>query len=254
MAKNDVEKTAGATGGNIPIQETPEFQAAVRDAVRDAIPDLTRKILSELQAAGVAANTSAPGTDRDFAESLAVAIAGLTDQSKQVVPPAVLRQRAEARDAMMKRIVEARQKGQVPVYELRDKVYLEEQVVDPIFIDPASKKQCATQIEWLLVPNDAMIPVNEVASEIHDLFMASNGNVEKDNFERPLMGVTAGGLVVRSGSAALRPAQALRSDDVAAAPNATNEGGMNVLHKARPGQYVEKRVLGTVAAPARQTV
>ena len=222
-----------------PVTETPEFKAAIDSFKAD--------IIAQLNAAG-SSRAAAPGSDHAFADMLAMAIAGLTDQGsgRKHVAPQVIKARSDARERMMKLIVA---EGRVPQYELRNKVYLDEVLVDPIWIDPASKQQRATVIEWRAVPNDVMVPVNEVAKEIFTAFRESIGTVEDAPIQPAIMGVTAGGLTIKSGSKAVREVVAFKN---AAEPHESS-GGLNIAHRGKPGQYVEKNILGTVAPAARQT-
>ena len=235
----------------IPIEETPQFADAVASAVEKALPALRAQILGNLANArtDVGTGPAAQPGDHAFAESIAMAIASLTDQGtgRKRVAPVIVQQRIVARERMTQLIIEARAAGAVPQYNLRNKVYLDELLVEPVWIAP-DHTQRQTVIEWSSVPNEAMIPVNDVAKGIHAAFMDSIGSVEKPAPEAALLGVTAGGLVVRSGSRAMRPLAALGTQE-----HQTTEGGLNVPHRNRPGQFVEKRILGTVMEPARQT-
>lgn len=225
----------------IEVSETPDFKAAVAEAVKE--------ILAKLATAKE--GRPAESKDAGWAEEVAMAIASLNDQGvgRKTVAPKILRQRAEARQLMTELLVEAKAAGEKPVYKLRNKVYLDEALVEPVWIGP-DHTQRATEIEWANVPNEAMVPVNKVAKAIHKAFQDSIGSIENAPAERPLAGVTAGGLVIKSGSRAVRPVAVL--DEHGAQQN--NEGGLSVLHKGKSGQYKEVHVLGTVADPARQTV
>ena len=103
MAKSDQAKSV--------IEETPEFKAAVADAVNQAAGRIQKEILAKLSA-GRDSGGDATG-DQRFAEQVAMAIASLTDQGvgRRTVAPKILRQRAEARQLMTELIVEAKQKG-----------------------------------------------------------------------------------------------------------------------------------------------
>ena len=230
-----------------PIEQTQEFQ----DAVAAATDRIKADILAQIASASRAPTAPAPNTDHAFADMLAMAIAGLTDQGsgRKHVAPQVIKARAEARERMMMLIVASRASGTLPTYELRNKVYLDEVLVDPIWIDPASKEQRATVIEWRSVPNDVMVPVNEVAKEIFAAYKDSVGTVDDAPIQPAIQGVTAGGLTIRSGSKAVRPVVAFDN-----APDKQHtEGGLNIAHRGKPGQFVEKHILGTIATPARQT-
>ncbi len=225
-----------------PVTETAEFKAAIDSFKAD--------IIAQLNAAG-STRAPAPGSDHAFADMLAMAIAGLTDQGsgRKHVAPQVIKARTDARERMMKLIVAARAEGRIPQYELRNKVYLDEVLVDPIWIDPASKQQRATVIEWRAVPNEVMVPINEVAQEIFTAFRESIGTVEDAPIQPAIQGVTAGGLTIKSGSKAVREVVAFKN----AAEPKESDGGLSIAHRGKPGQYVEKNILGTVAPAARQT-
>lgn len=236
----------------IPIEQTPQFADAVAKALDAALPELRKQILGNLAEARVSttgAETVNP-SDHAFAEKIAMAIGQLTDQGtgRKRVAPEIVQQRAEARDRMTKLIIEARAANLIPTYHLRNKVYLDEMLVDPVWIAP-DHTQRQTLIEWQSVPSEAMIPVNDAAKGIFEAFMDSIGSVEKPAPEAQLLGVTAGGLVVRSGSKAMRPLEATGGNK----QHEPTPGGLNVPHRGNPGQFIEKRILGTVMTPARQT-
>lgn len=247
MAAKDM-KAAPETGSKEPVQD---FNKAVAEAVAKATAGMREDILEQLQAARGPAPAAIAG-DKAFADALAMAIAGLTDQgtSRKRVAPHVLQQRTDAAARMMKLIVAARAQGLEPTYELRNKCYLDEVMVEPIWIDPASKEQRATVIIWGAVPNEVMVPVNEIAKEIHAAFKDSIGNVDDAPIQPAILGVTAGGLVIKSGSKAVRSITAFNDKPQ---DKQVTEGGLKIPHRDKPGQFVEKRILGTVAPPARQT-
>jgi len=223
------------------IQDTAEFKAALAQAVQDAVPAIVAQIA---QARGGGAE--APG-DMSFAQGLAMAIANLNDQGtgRKRVAPEVLEARLAARALMQDLLVEAHAKGAVPSYTLRSKVYLGEVLVDPFWI-ASDHTQKPTVIDWPQVPNEAMIPHNEVARSIHEQFMLSIGSTTKVAAERPLK-MTAGGLVVHGRP---HPMRANQQQDTA---NSAADSGLNIHHRGKPGQFKETHVLGTVAPPARAT-
>ena len=227
------------------IEESPEFQAAVAKGIEKASDAIRDQILAQMKQAG-----SLGGDNQAFAEMIAMATAQLADQGtgRKHVSPEILRQRAEARTLMAELLVQARLKKEKPTYQLRNKVYFDEQLIEPIWIAP-DHTQRATEIEWYGPPNEALIPLNHAAKAIFKAYMDSIGSIENAPSERPLAGVTAGGLVIKSGSQAVRPVTAL-GDRQGAEPHGE---GLSVVHRNKPGQYVEKHILGTVAPPARQT-
>ncbi len=248
---------------------TPEFRAAVAKAAAQAAVIMRDQILADLKASGIGAQQGAPSAlqDRDYAGALAMAIADLTDQGRtKRIAPEVMKQRLDARDLMHKLIGQAKvdyrdamRKGEVdraeafmPTYQLRNKVYLDEVLIDPIWIAP-DHTQRATVIDWPGAPNEAMIPVNDVAKGIHDAFLNSIGNVPKELQVPEETGkelyATPGGLVIHGRAPARRATGMRQSED-----HGPVGEGLNIRHRGGAGQYKEINILGTVAKPARQTV
>jgi hypothetical protein len=239
-----VSSSAGAAPAG--FQNSPEFQAALAAGIAQALPVLRDQILQNLGTARGAA--PAVSGDHAFADALAMSIAQLTDQGvgRRHVAPEVLKSRAEARALMVQRIVEARASDQVPLYRLKHAVYLDEVLVDPVFID-SEKVQRPTEIGWPGVPNEAMQPANEAARGIFQAFTDSIGSVPA-NHQQPEREVKViGGLVVQ-GRPIPRPG--VNTDP---GNGLSGDGGLTVPHLGRGGRYKETNVLGTLAAPARQT-
>jgi hypothetical protein len=230
------------------ITESPEFKAAVAAAAADAVQGIMAALTAGREVHGTA-ELPAASIDNKFAEGLAMALAQLTDQGtgRKRVAPEVVRQRAEARSLMENLIIQARAEGRVPRYQLRNKVYLDEVMVDPNWVNPASKAVEKTEIEWPGVPNEAMVPMNEVAKEIFAAYIESIGSVISVVPAVPQY-VTPNGLTI-NGRAPARRGTNLTSTDQAAPVGQ----GLRVAHKDVPGQYREINVLGTIAPPARQS-
>lgn len=245
-AKNTAASST-ASASPAAFQNSPEFQAALAAGIAQALPLLREQILSNLgQARG--ADAPAAAGDVAFADALATSIARLGDQGvgRKHVSPEVLRQRAEARALMTQLIVEARARGEIPRYQLKHKVYLDEVLVDPVWIG-SDHVQRPTEIEWPSVPSEAMRPANEVAEGIFKAFSDSIGTVPADH-QQPTRAnrVTAGGLVIHGRPIPPSPAHADPASGL------SGEGGLRIPHLQRAGQYKEVSVLGTIAAPARQ--
>lgn len=230
----------------VPITETAEF----KDAVAAAASKAAAEILASLQASQ---GGQVKQGDANFAEGLALAIAQLSSQGTgraKPVAPEVLKARTDAREVMTKLIIEARARGDVPTYELRNQVYLSEVLIQPVYLDPVTKDQKATSIDWFGVPNEAMIPTNDIAKAIHEAFSNSIGVVTIDStkFIKPEhLSVTAQGLVVRAGGLALRPMQVGNGQQ--ADPNVAD--GLHVHGRSGQGKTKTIPVLGTIAPPAR---
>src|SRR5208282_5160592 len=260
-AQKGCDRAAGAD-----FTDTPEFRAAVAKAAAQAAVIMRDQILADLKASGIGApagpiEAPAPGVpqDRDFAGALAMAIAELTDQGRtKRLAPEVMRERLAARDLMHKLLMQAkadwrecmrsgdreRAAAYMPAYELRNKVYLDEVLIDPIWIAP-DHTQRATVIDWPGAPNEAMIPLNDVAKAIHKAFSDSIGTVPQalqvpDEAGKQLY-ATPGGLVVHGRAPARRATGMRQTEDSGPVGE-----GLNIRHRGGAGQFVETHILGTV--------
>jgi hypothetical protein len=226
-----------------PTEDAPAgfiSMAAAEELISAKVNEATQAmlaLLSERQGA------SAPGAD--FANQLATAIASLNNQGRRnAVSPDEMQRRDKARDDMFLLLNELNDDGEVPEYRLKRKVVLEEQIIDPMWIHPNTKKQMHTTIAWAGVPNGAMEPLNEPASRVFALFSTWIGGVEQRN-ER--LRVTPRGLVIVEG---------LRANNNQAAPPVAGPrsgGALKITGRGPPGEeIVQTNVLGTIAKPAMQ--
>lgn len=226
------------------LLQTAEGQAILSAAVEAA----TARLMSELGHERSAANTQPVDGDRRFARELAVAIGEMSDQGAKLkkVSPAEMERRKNARTRMEQLLVEARAEGVVPEYELNRAVYLDEVLVPPTYIDRNHVTR-RTQIAWPHVPNEGMSPSNPVAKNIFHAFMESIGGATQ-NINRapatpePVSAADESGLRV------------LHKDSVKQAPQVgkPRHNDLQIIGRNMPGVVEETRVLGTIAAPARQ--
>ena len=206
-------------------------------------------------------------------DRMAMAIAEISDQgtARKRVAPEILANRAKAHEKMVRLIGDARhhcgeaekkaaaarrigdtleaerQDAEVtkwsPEYRLVAKTYLAEQLIEPFRPGP-DRRPIPTEIIWKGAPNQSMKPINEVAKAIHSAFQDSIGSQEnlKGMDNRPFA-MTPGGVVVKGLPSAARREipQDLLGDEV----RITSQNDPTASHV---------RVLGTVAAPARQNV
>ena len=234
------------------LAETEEFKAAVADAVARSVTELAERLKESRESHGTAGDASDPSWMR----ALAMEISQLTDQGtgRKRVAPEILRARQVARERMTKLIIEARAGKKVATYKVRAKTLIADRVVEPFWIASDHSAQ-PTIIDWDGVPNDAMVPENSTAKAIHEAFMESIGSTVRVVPEDALA-ITPGGLVVHGGAVSISAAK--RQVSAAETPQTgterANESGLNIHHKNEPGRYVEKRILGSIADPARQTV
>lgn len=246
-----------AKPGDVPLTETPEFKAAVAAAAAEQAVALEKRILDRIAALRAAENDAAvtPGApasaDPSFAQALAVAIGELGSQGvgkQQIISPAILAERAKAKTRMVDLIIEARHNGTAPVYGLTGKVHLADQLLEPIYIDSATKRQKQTEIDYFGVPNHFMQPLNDVAKAIHAEFLASVGSsVHTSADDSRLMSVTARGTVIRGGSHATQ--RIVDLENTMGQP--ANAEGLRIRHDDASANVSEIAVLGTLAPKAR---
>jgi len=243
------------------MTQSPAFQAAVAAAVQEALGPL----MAQMQGARANAGTEANDGDRGLMRELALSLAELTTQGtgKVKVSPEVLMKREQARERMVNLIIAARAEGKVATYQLRHKIYLNERIIEPMWVNSAHQTQ-PTEIDFLGIPNDAMVPVNDVAKEIFQAFKDSVGTVhgvkgvENGLPQEDRLGITRGGLVVRNG--AINSGIAKATPELPAAPMASayEEGPgyepLRVNSDQTKGKFTDVHILGTIAKPAQQTV
>lgn len=216
------------------------ISAAAADAAAKAAQDAVDRIMGQMEAARAAAGTPAqPEADNSLARTLAMEIARISDQgtNRKRIAPEVLIAREEARVRMEGLIIEAHAAGDIPEYELKQAVYLDEVLVSPVFVD-RNHVQRATRIEWPQVPSEAMRPANAVARAIFEQFLLSIGGVTQ------MVGK-------EHDKSALK---VLHMDQQRKAPmvGGHQRGDLKVLGRHQDGEIIETAVLGTVAARARQ--
>lgn len=247
----------------MPKQEAPdgfiradEVDAMVAQRIAAEVARQTEDITATILAKLAEANASAPGgTVNATMAALSMSIAQLTDQGtgKKRIAPEVIVAREKAHDRMVVLINETSARGGKPLYQLRGKVLLDEVLVDPQYIDQFHRAQ-PQQIIWPGIPNEAMDPLNEDAKAIYAEYREWIGGGSPRDLG--VAKVTARGLVV------MQRGPAVFKDEMGEAlgpeaqhvgvPGSSGTGGLQIPGRGQAGHYVEKRVLGTVAEPARQ--
>jgi hypothetical protein len=259
------EKTAAMT-------QSPEFKKAVADSVTSALAEL----MPQLSAARQSAGTASESGDRSLMQELAMAISQLTDQGsgRSRVAPEIIQQRADARKRMTDLIIEAYAEGKVATYQLRNKIHVDDRIIEPFWIRSDHTSQ-PTEIDYPGIPNEAMVPMNDTAKAIFGAFKDSIGSVHagkgKDGHMLPEMerlGITPKGVVVRNSAVSQSAARATPAGRDAV-PMQWEDGKMpayeapqvngdvpvtvKIHHENTQGRYVDKHILGTIQTPARQT-
>ena len=185
-------------------------------------------------------------------EQLATKIADVSDQAGggrvgARVDPELLRQREVAHMLMLDRIVDARRRQVMPTYRLKNKVQLDDTLIEPFYIDQATKATKQTEIGFDGIPCEAMEPIDEEAKAIYEAYRGWIGNLKKVVPEDRL-GITTAGVVVKNGAVQMRR-------EVPGAPGdpeamaADRRPNVAVSHLQR-GQGQIKRILGKTHPPA----
>lgn len=230
---------------------TPEFKEAVQAAVAAQLPAVVKQVQESIVGDPATLAKASDGTViESMMKSLALAIAGVADQGSETkrVSPEVLEFRRKERARMYELIQSAINRRDAPVYTLKNQVYLSDHVINPLVVGHSGRPEVA-EIYFYFEPNEAMVPVNDVAKEIYAAYKNSLGNsakvIEDEKFELKGLG-TAHALLVKS-----RPQ--LTQSAMQEAREA-KEGPFAMLGR-RNGRDVETekvRILGTVAPAAEQ--
>jgi|SRR5215472_59505 len=224
---------------------TPEFQNALAAAVEKALADRTQEIIDR-----ITAQRGAPATTQEagFARVLAGQIAELVDQDRvrrgqaARLPAEEIERRTHAAECMEVLLTDAFAKQKEPLYDVMKPCYFEEQLIDPTWQNPATKVLMRRQVTWYGVPNEQLSPANEVALAIYREFLVMIGG-ETRALNRPDLGRKKLTIVGSSDVANSSP-------EPVGTPRSI--GMLKLKGDTVQGQISETRVLGTIAAPARQ--
>jgi hypothetical protein len=208
-----------------PVAEAGLFGGA-EPSPAEASGDVVMVSRAELQAMIAAAVAAQPAPIGEFSgakalfDQMALSISEMTHQTNRThkpVDPKVLAARAagqEKLDALLAKIAldrkeiedatweteaekQAALKSVTPRYRLVSFVVLDDELINPVFKNPATKQSEPIAIYWAKEPNDAMAPLNPIAKEVHELFRESRG--ARSKFEkgaiRPIW-TTENGLVI----------------------------------------------------------
>lgn len=167
-------------------QKDWEAQERIREINEEAqkrvlamIPEVIATLAGKADTSGV---SELKGSDRSLIESLAAAFVRQANPKGKNLPvdPVVAQARKEARRRMIAILERAKANGDVPIYIVKAKMFLNNTKIDPEFRNEGTKKFHATKIRWDRTPNQAMVPVNEIAKEVFAEYERSIGspNVE----------------------------------------------------------------------------
>lgn len=249
------------------VAETPEFKAAVAEAVKQQQTDILQAVLPALleKFGGTAAPAAAADTDfaKVMANEMALRIAQISGQGtgKIYIDPVVVEERKTAMRKLGELLVELRAKRQIPVYRLIQKTQLPMGRLGPVVVEPLYRndrnQQASTEIGWDRVPNLAMEPIGEPAESVFALFRAAIGAELPDtetvidefgNTKSVGQGATAlspSGVVLRGGAASA----ILRNGSRAGQVGDADIGEGVVIRSDNNPLKRQVNVLGTVFGP-----
>lgn len=165
------------------LSREEEINARVDQRVKALFADLKAEIMGATPGAGVAspvASVAEGGSNHGMSavlSDLVVAMKKVMDPQSQrrIFSPEEISAMERARNEMIRLLIEVDERREKPIYALRQKTFLGEQLIEPQYQDPTTKAMVRQKIIWNRVPNEAMIPVNDWAKKIHAAFMASIG-------------------------------------------------------------------------------
>lgn len=226
--------------------ETAAFKAAVAESVRAVIA-------AEMAGLKSPSGSSEMSDLQGLMKGLATNIAAMSTQGTgQMAPvsPDVLAARESARIRMYALLNAAHAKGDMPDYQLTDKIYIGGQIVEPVWLDNVMKVQKPTNIEFYGEPNKCMIPLNECAKEIHKAYLAS---VDDARPEAPRMTaswavINGQGVKIHNGSPQQAP-----MDDGGFGPVMNDTTQFRISSKGNDATTKQRSVLGTIFPAVTET-
>jgi hypothetical protein len=270
----------------VPLEQRPEFKAAVAGAVASVINELGLA----RAAAGVTAPAAAGPQDFAWADVLSARLAEYMDQGpiaggEKRLPPEVIEQRKRANERMAKLLVKWRATYEAalernepaaasratPIYRLTGKIIAQldtgETLLEPLTRNK-DNRVVDSHVRWWVAPNMLMEPANEPAKEIFAAFTEAIGHGAPDDglLDNGAPCPPSGGMLETDH--AVSPMGNVWSGAAAAAVNRhanrdrTQKSSFNavlidpddspIAHNDGGPPYQDKYVLGSIAPPVRQ--
>lgn len=249
MSADEVNRQASAEAPAADVTETPEFQAAVDRAVSAAVDTAVARALAAMPAPAAPIQSMELGS---ILSNLAMQISDLTNQGTGVKPvdPALIRSREEAHAEMWKLIHKARAEGRPASYKLKGKLFLGEEVIEPTFVRHSDRTHQPTEVDWDLVPNTSMEPINDTAKEIYAAFERSIAGTLRPVREQQGF-FLKGSAVVKQGPAHMGIGASADEMKAALAIEQVAATGLRV-HQRDVAGYETQQILGTTVAGRAQ--
>jgi hypothetical protein len=167
----------------------PGVPAPGQDYVRAV--GLTPEERAEISIADVAEQKAAQiqhehaGSAKDVASAIASALAdlvGIANGGRKQISPAVLQARRQAWEDMEVLLEHYRENGEKPLYELTAPLFCDDVLIEAsrTIKGPEGTANIATRIHFVDIPNEQMVPKNNSASKIHELYLKAIGGKTPD--------------------------------------------------------------------------
>ena len=235
------------------LAEAALIEAQIEAKVQARFERLEAKLLAvaaEQEATGMVPGPIQPDSGiKALLENLSMAFAEVSAQGVGVqkpIAPDLLRARAASMEEMIALLKKARDEGLTPTYRLRSPVYFDEAYVIQHWTDSDHVQQ-PTDIDWPGAPNLAMVPLNEIATQIMAAFKGTLANTLGGGPSRAEeLSAFRGGLNVKGPKKVAKQAGPAGQFDA----DPSSYQGLKIKHKGARGQGKLTHVLGTISPPA----
>lgn len=239
-----------------PIRPKGEAPApAPFEMTREAFEAALAEAAAKGAAAAIAQIAAKPvtGDFAQIADRLAMSISELTHQGdprNKPMDPKIIAQRKEAEDRMLNLIAQAQALPQGdprrPKWKTRSKLVFNDIMIDPYRTDPATKRAVPREFVWCGPPCIPMEPLNDMARDIKQEFLAFIGN-DVDNTKwtaRRTAWLTHNGLLVEGVAPQRRAVAEIEGSEA-------GHNGLEIFDNSDPNAKTV-RILGTSHAPAER--
>ncbi len=229
-----------------PKPDEAAFKAAVAREVDERMAKFRDEMLAAMQPKSQGLEILGP-----VMEQLSMRISAAADQSNGgrgvgiYVDPEILARREASRARMVDLIVDIRNRGVMPLYRVKYKTVLDHSMIEPFWLDPATKAAKETEIEFDGIPNEAMVPLDDDAKRIYEAYKGWIGDFKKAVPEDRL-GITSSGVVVRGN--AVQGRREVRSAEDGAQAQVSRRPEVRISRMER-AVGAQKRILGSIHPP-----
>lgn len=232
-----------------------EFREALAAGIAAAMPQMIEGLRAQIQ---IAQGATGSGDQDDPIRRLAMAMADMADQGtgRVRIAPDELTKRNKALEAMGNLLMEAHAAGDIPEYELLDKIVVADRLVQPF--QDVDGVATPTVIEWSGPPGPVMRPVNLIAKKIFEQYVIYIGGLPDtvNGLDKNPKWVTLGKVTVKTSANARfrepprRQVGNFADSNVGEAFSPEPEGPHFEVKRPQDPRSREVNILGTVAKAA----